>query len=387
MPFKLESHLEQLVDLRHRLHASAEVSGSEEQTAEIIADFLEGTSPDALHTGVGGHGVMATYKGTSSTASHIMLRCELDALPITDANDVEYKSQTEGTGHKCGHDGHMSIICGVARLFQEQKPDHDVTLLFQPAEETGEGAKRILADEKFKRLKPDFCFALHNLPGYTKHQIIVRDHVFAAASVGLTLKFKGETSHAAHPEEGASPAMAVSHLIQSLSAVPQCSTSMNKAAKVTVVHTEMGELAFGISPGAATVSATLRAYENKTLKLLQKECVGLARGLAKMYSLKMSHTWVESFSSTVNDADATAVIRSAAGKLDLEIMDKNDPFEWSEDFGHFTQQTRGALFGLGIGENHPPLHAESYDFPDDVISTGVSMFMQIIEEVKNIDEK
>jgi amidohydrolase len=380
MPSKIDQHLPQLIELRHKLHSIAEVSGSEAETAAVVADFLKKTSPDKIQTGVGGEGILATY-GSQSNHPHILLRCELDALPIQEVNEMDYRSQTEGVGHKCGHDGHMAILCGVALLLQNEKRDARITLLFQPAEETGEGAKRMMEDEKFRNIQPDYCFALHNLPGYKKHQIIVKDDVFAAASIGLAITFEGETSHAAHPEQGKSPALALSQLIQALSSAPQFYTPMNKSAKVTVVHAEMGVGVFGVSPGKATVRATLRTWEDEVLDLLKKKCLQMAKGLAKTYSLGINYEWSESFSSTVNNTESVEIIRKSAGALKFEVKEKKHPFEWSEDFGHFTQKIPGAMFGLGSGKEQPPLHAENYDFPDEIIPTAVSMFMQIIKEV------
>src|SRR5699024_8544244 len=123
-------------------------------------------------------------------------------------------------------------------------------------------------------------------------------------------------------------------------------TSMNKAAKVTVVHARMGELAFGTSPGKATVSATLRSGDDKTMEMLKKECLRLAKGVANTYSLRIEHKWSEEFLSTVNEADAVELIRKSAHKLGLDLREKEYSFEWSEDFGRFTKQFPGAMFGL-----------------------------------------
>lgn len=381
MSSKIDQHHQELIKLRRRLHSIPEVSGSEKQTAGVITDFLKDTSPETLETGVGGEGILATYEGASE-GPHILLRCELDALPITDENELDYRSQNEGRGHKCGHDGHMSILCGVAKLLQDQRPPSGkVTLLFQPAEETGEGASRILEDEKFKKVNPDYCFALHNLPGYNKHQIILKEDVFAAASVGLTVTLQGETAHAAHPEQGMSPALALAQLIQGLSALPQFKTAIDDSAKVTVVNAGLGEKAFGTSPGKGSVSATLRTYRDETLEQLQEECLRLAGGAADTYGLNYTCEWVEAFPATVNHQNSVRVIQTAANSLNLKVEVKEHPFGWSEDFGHMLQQFPGALFGLGAGKDQPALHAANYDFPDEIITTGVSMFMQIIKEV------
>lgn len=381
MSFHINPHLQELTKLRHQLHRMAEISGSESQTARVIRDFLAKTDPDELREGVGGQGVLASYRGRGE-GPHLLLRCELDALPIPDEIEESYRSASEGVGHKCGHDGHMSIICGVAKwLAEERPPSGTVSLLFQPAEETGEGAQQVLTDKAFQQLKPDYCFALHNLPGYRKHQIVVREGIFAAASVGLEVTFNGQTAHAAHPEEGISPALAMAQLVQALSAVPQFYSSLDQPTKVTVVNAVLGEQAFGTSPGKAAVRATLRTYDDDLLASLQKRCLNIAEGLADTYGLSMNADWVEPFAATKNDAEAVAIIRRAVAGQDIEILEKDTPFSWSEDFGHFTKKIPGAIFGLGSGKEHPALHAEQYDFPDDVIATGTLTFMQIIKEI------
>lgn len=380
MPFEIEQYIPELKKLRHRLHAEAEISGSEKQTAQIIQEFLSNTNPDDIQFNIGGHGILATYQGEAN-GPHILLRCELDALPIKDKIDTSYKSRKEGVGHKCGHDGHMSIVCGVAKILGNKRfSSGRVSLLFQPAEETGEGAMAVLENQKFKKLNPDYCFALHNLPGYEKHQVVIREGTFAAASAGLAIHFSGETSHAAHPEEGKSPALAVGQLIQSLSSVPQFYASLDQAVKVTVVNVELGEEAYGTSPAEATVRVTLRTYDDDVLNKLQNRCVQIAEGLASTYSLEIKHDWVEPFAATVNDSKAVKVIRESAEKQNLNVLEKELPFSWSEDFGYFLKEIPGAMFGLGSGKEHPPLHAGSYDFPDEIIASGVKMFMQIIKE-------
>jgi len=381
MPFNIQQHLDDITTLRHDLHAMAEVSNNERKTSKFVTEFLEDTSPSVLQTGVGGNGLFATYNGKEE-GPHIVIRCELDGLPITDDVEVPYQSTTTGVGHKCGHDGHMAIVCGLAKLLGESSPESGkVTLLFQPAEETGEGAQRVLADPKFKQLSPNYCFALHNLPGFEKHQIVIRKDVFAAASVGLIVNFKGATSHAAHPEQGRSPAMAMAQTVQALSAAPQFYSSLEEVAKVTVINARLGERAFGTSPGEATVMATLRTYDDDVLKKLREKCVAIAERTADTYDLSVDYEWVEEFASTRNDAEATAQVRSAAEALGVAISEKEHPFSWSEDFGHFTSQIPGAMFGLGVGQEHPSLHAEQYDFEDEIIPTGISMFMQIINDL------
>ncbi len=373
--------INELINLRHELHALAEVSGEEEKTSQKILSFLKSTNPDDIITDLGGRGLLARYSGKEEGPS-ILIRCELDALPIPEENDFNYVSANKETGHKCGHDGHMAIVCGLARLLGEAKlTGGEVLLLFQPAEETGQGARRVLDDEQFEGINPDRVFALHNLPGFEKHQIVVKENTFAAASIGLIIRLKGQTSHAAHPEEGSSPALAMSQLIQDLSALPQFYAPLNKAAKATVIHARLGERAFGTSPGYAEVMATLRTYEDETMKTLKQKAIKIAEGVSQTYGLDMETEWVESFSATVNDFKAVDIIRKVAKEQALSVLEKKDPFSWSEDFGHFTNVFPGAMFGLGAGNEQPALHASDYDFPDELIETGVKMFAGIVEQL------
>ncbi|MFW6157335.1 MAG: amidohydrolase [Balneolaceae bacterium] len=374
--------LSSLIELRHLLHQRAEVAGNEEKTAETIHSFLEQTGPDRLHTSIGGHGVLAKYKGKKDGPA-VMIRCELDALPIPEANDLPYGTETPGVSHKCGHDGHMAIVAGVGMMLGRHRPEAgNVFLLFQPAEETGEGAKRVLNDEVFLEHPPDYIFALHNIPGLEKHKVLTRAGTFAAASVGVTVAMEGESSHAGHPEQGVSPAMAVAHLIQDLSAFSQHHTSLNEPAKATVIHARVGEKAFGTSPAEGEVSATLRTYQDKQLDELKSRLVTTAESLVKMYNLKNIETkWIEPFKATVNDSECTEIIRSSARGLSLQVSDLDHPFAWSEDFGRFTDRYKGAIFGLGAGKSAHALHASTYDFPDELVETGVHLFSRIISNV------
>ncbi|MDZ7690697.1 MAG: amidohydrolase [Balneolaceae bacterium] len=377
--------VQQSKQLRHELHQIAELSGKEHKTADRIKEMLRSCSPDEIIDGVGGNGIIAIFKGKEEGPS-VVIRSELDALPIPEENELEYGSKTEGVAHKCGHDGHMAIVAGIAAFLRENRPSKgDVYLLFQPAEETGQGAAKILDDERFKQIEPDYMFALHNLPGYPKHQILLRDGVFAAASRGFEVELKGETSHAAHPENGQSPALALASLIQNFSAFPQFYSTLDEAAKVTVIHSKLGEVAFGTSPGYAEFRATIRTYRNKLMKQLCERAERLVKDTAEMHQLTSTARWTELFEATKSDESCNRIIEKAASVNGLESFRKETPFAWSEDFGRFTSQHKGAIFGLGAGEQHPQLHSSMYDFPDDLIPTGISMFVEIIKQITGVN--
>lgn len=169
-----------LVRLRKELHQHPEVSGKEIETSRRILSFLENYQPAELITELGTTGVMAIYKGKKAGKT-VLFRCELDALPTEETNDFEHRSLNNGVSHKCGHDGHMAILCGLAAELHQNKPKSGtVVLLFQPAEEDGSGAQKVLLDPKFATIQPDYVFALHNLPGFPRHQIVVKKKLLPA---------------------------------------------------------------------------------------------------------------------------------------------------------------------------------------------------------------
>ena len=371
-------NINRLIQLRRELHQHPEVSNQEKNTADKITTFLKSTSPDELINDIGQYGIAAVYRGKKS-GSAVMIRCELDALPIQEINQMEYQSTHEGVAHKCGHDGHMSIVCGIADLLAKHRPASGrVILLFQPAEETGEGAKRVLQDEKFKAIEPDFIYALHNLPGFEKHQIVTKDDIFASASRGLVIKLKGTPSHASHPQDGRNPALAASQIIQHLYEIPQMHTQLHKAALITPIYMRVGSPAFGTSAGDGEVMATLRTHYEEDMHIIADKTLNVVNGIAEVHDLEAETNWTDAFEAVKNDQECSQVVQSAADQLDFNCQEIEHPFPWSEDFGVFTSHYKGTLFGLGSGKNQPQLHNDDYDFPDDIIETGVAMFWNII---------
>lgn len=370
-----------LVELRRQLHSQPELAHQEAKTAETIHAFLANTKPDELLTGLGGQGLAAIYKGEAA-GKRVLVRCELDALPIPETVKLDYGSHTDQVAHKCGHDGHMTILAGLAQHFGAERPAKgSVVLLYQPAEETGEGAALVLADKKSESLHPDFAIALHNLPGYPLGEVVLREGTFASASSGFIVRLHGKTSHAAEPQQGLSPALAVAGLIAGLSSLPQFHTSLAEAGQVTVVHARLGEVAFGTSPGEAEVMATIRAHSDEVIARLTEKATELAIGVASTHGLEVETETTQVFPVTVNDSEVVAAISQSADELGMHKTYIEEPFGWSEDFGHFTNNFRGALFGLGSGESQPALHNPEYDFPDDLIEPGIKLFTRIVEKL------
>jgi amidohydrolase len=370
-----------LIHLRHTLHQFPEIALEESQTAARILEFFKPLKPDLVYERLGGTGLAFVFRG-EKPGKRILFRCELDALPIEDLKSSDYQSQIPGKGHLCGHDGHMAIICSLGERVSQNRPESgEVVLLFQPAEETGDGAKAILADPRFEEIRPDAAFALHNLPGYPLHEVVMRKGTFAAGSTGMTIYLTGKTSHSAHPEAGINPAQVLAKLIQKLPELPK---EVPGFALLTLIHAELGSLAFGTSAGKASLSMTLRAFDQQELEALIDLVKTTTNTEWVNTGLKIEFGFVESFAVSKNDPTLYPIVEETAKKLQLKITEKPEPFRWSEDFGLFSQICPAFLFGLGAGEDCPQLHEGTYDFPDELIETGGSMFEEILRKASKM---
>jgi amidohydrolase len=370
-----------LVALRRDLHRKPELSDEEARTATRIVSELERHGPDEILAGLGTHGVAAIYD-SGADGPTVLFRCELDALPIAEISTFGWRSEIDGKSHVCGHDGHMAILCGLAEKLAETRPARGrVVLLFQPAEETGTGAAGVIADPRFSRIRPDYAFALHNLPGLPLGAVGVRAGPFTFASEGLAIRLSGRTSHAAQPEAGVSPAAVMGRLMEALPELPRTLGHQAGHSLVTLSHARLGEAAFGISPGAADIWVTIRAIDDDLQAELMGEAETLARRLAEAGGLGIGFTRHENFAAGHNDAEAVAFIDRAAGALSAPRSEVGDPFRWSEDFGRFGRVGKTALFVLGSGEDHPRLHNPDFDFPDALIAPGAALFAHIAREL------
>ena len=368
-----------ILTLRKHLHQNPELSGLEYETAKTIAAFLKRYSPDELLENLGnGTGIIAIYHPEQEVKQTIMFRCELDALPIQEINDFEHRSFSDEVSHKCGHDGHMSVMCALAKKLATQKmKSTKVILLFQPAEENGEGAVAIYNDERFKELNPDKVFALHNLPGYNHHDIVVKNNTFTCAVNSIIIKLHGRTAHAGEPENGDNPALTIAEIINEFNKRIQPDPKKEKFTVLTPIFLTMGTEDYGISAGYGEVHYTFRRAVNSEMKELEQELESIAIKAAKKYNLKPEIAWTQRFSANENDPEVVDFVRQAAKDCDFNLIEREVPFQWGEDFGIFTEHFKGAMFGLGSGRNTPNLHNPDYDWPDEITETGAEIFYKI----------
>lgn len=369
-----------VIQLRHQLHANPDLSGREAGTAARIREFLRPTAPAHILEGLGGAGLAVVYD-SGQPGPRVMFRAELDALPIVEQTGLAHASCRAGTAHLCGHDGHMAILAGLG-LWLEQNPPRagQVVLLFQPAEETGEGARAVLEDPRFAALQPDWAFALHNMPGMELGTLAVAPGVASCASVGLRVTLCGREAHAAQPETGHSPGAALASLIMAL-APHSAAQPMGPGFRLaTLCHLNMGTPAFGIAPAQAEVWITLRAYDDAGLEAFEAEIREVVARIGQGLSPQISRH--DHFHASVNAAEAVDHVIRAQNAVGLAQGSFPMPMRPSEDFGAFSRKTRMALFFLGAGLDQPALHDPAYDFPDALIAPAVALFSQIQRQVQ-----
>lgn len=367
----------ELTEFRHRLHRHPELSGYEEWTAAQVMQALEPLSPSRIIKGLGGHGVAAIWEAAEAGPT-VMFRAELDALPIEELSQTAHRSTRPGQAHLCGHDGHTTILTGLARLIARCPSARGrIVLLFQPAEEDGSGAAAILADPRFAEIRPDWAFALHNMPGLPLGHAVIAPGPANCASEGLRIVFHGRTAHASMPETGISPAPALAALIPAALASGTGGAVVPGFRLVSICHARMGEPAFGITPGEGELWLTLRTLLDDDMAALRDEVTGMARDLAERHALTVDFTHHDRFAACTNHADAAQIITRALDKLGIAHDAQSLPMRASEDFGLFGRHSRSAMFLLGAGETRPALHNPDYDFPDDLIARGVKIFDRI----------
>lgn len=370
----------ELIHLRKQLHQHPELSGNEVQTAAQIEQWLRDLNPDGLLTELGGNGVMARFNASGPAQKTVLFRAELDAIAVHEKADHPHRSTVDEVMHGCGHDGHMIILLGFARWLAKHRPsDINTLILFQPAEETGRGAGRVLSDSRFAEQQVSHAFALHNLPGYPEKSVIIREGVFASASTGVEVAFHGKSSHAGYPEQGINPAGHIAELLTEAESLFNNFRSRNSQNKAVCTYIRMGARAFGISPGNAEIGFTLRSPLDAELQQALEELEQLISRASESFKGEVELHRTEPFSATVNDPEGVEIVRRAASRAGLEVQEIENPFPWSEDFGTFREHCPVTLFGLGSGQSHPPLHSETYDFNDSLIEPGIELFSHIIK--------
>ena len=356
--------------IRSSLFAHPDVSGSERYAHDLIVRELQKLKPDALYDHVGGYGVVAFWNATGSSLSSptLAFRADTDALPI---------------GHRCGHDGHTAILLDFAQtVSQTQSRPYGTLLIFQPEEETGKGAKKIIASGLLEQHNTGAVFGLHNIPGYRLATPILIRNTFAAASCGIHYKLIGRATHASTPEKGLNPGLAVAEIIEGFQRLNRKGDN-NTFRQSTLICCRLGEEAFGTSAGEGDIMFTLRAFTNNSMNELMAEADSVAVAAAGRYRLELQKQLCEPFAATENNPALVDQLDTLFRRFTpIPPLQLTTPFRWSEDFAEYLKLYPGVFFGVGSGEEQPELHNPSYVFPDSLVKPASLLFETIMKNIK-----
>ena len=376
--------MQSLIAFRQQLHAHPELAHAEHETARRVVEFLTPLAPDQMLTEVGGTGVLATYD-SGVEGPTILFRSELDALPINERNVDGHGSTQPGVSHKCGHDGHTTILVGLAQRLAATRPaSGKVHLLFQPAEETGTGAAAVLADPVFEQIKPDFGIAIHNMPGFPMHTVVVKSGPMYAAVRSFIIRYTGRTAHAAEPDKGENPSLAIADLLHECDDLTEHDLAAPDFGVVTAVHVLIGSPAYGVSAGAGELHLTIRSVDSTRLDALFETIVSKAERFAQRDLLQASVEVVEDFRANINDLKITELVQTAAADCGFDVIVPDVGLPHGEDFGLFGEQFPCCMLLLGAGSEHEPVHNPDYDFPDELITTGVELLDRIVRNAATV---
>lgn len=369
-----EEDLRKITGLRHELHRHPELSGRESGTMERLKHFLRENTSLRIADREGWF--YAVKPCPAPAAPPIAFRADMDALPMEEGIDLSHGSVCPGVAHKCGHDGHCAALCGLALALEQLSPVRDVYLIFQPAEEIGQGAARCAGLIREKGIGEIYAF--HNLGGYPEGTVVYRRGLTQPASEGLILSLRGRQSHASAPEKGINPARAVAQLI--LKAEELASVPHRGMVLCTVTGVRVGAGDFGISAGDGELCLTLRAEVEEEMKTLESELLAYAARLAAEEGLTLTHELRDYFPETRNHDTCLDRVIDAAGKLRIPTLAMPELWRASEDFGCYTKLCPGAIFYLGTGEDYPPLHTREYDFNDRILPLAADLFAALAAE-------
>ncbi|MBP5189801.1 MAG: amidohydrolase [Bacteroidales bacterium] len=357
--------IKEIINIRHLLHNHPDVSGNESFAHNLIVDFISHLNPTELNTNVGGYGVVAYWKSKKTDAHTIAFRADTDALPL---------------GHCCGHDGHTAIMLRFAEIVAKNELLNNIVLIFQPEEETGKGAQKIVLSGLLQKYNVNAVFALHNLPGYPEGTIVLNQNTFAAASMGVIYRLIGRSTHASTPEKGLNPGLAIAAIIERMSALNNTEGDFRQFRQTTLICCRVGDEAFGTSAGTGEIMFTLRTFTNDTMLDLVSMADKIAVEETERWHLELKREVREPFQATENTPELVERVREILSPgMNVETIRR--PMRWSEDFAEYLRVFPGVFFGLGSGEKQPELHNPGYNFPDSIIETGAKCFDLIMQKL------
>jgi len=370
-----------LTNWRRDIHAHPELGFAEHRTSDLVAQKLAEFGYEVFR-GIGRTGVVGRLSAGTSPRS-IGLRADMDALPIEEATNLTYRSRHEGRMHACGHDGHTTMLLGAARYLAETRNfDGTVNLIFQPAEEGLGGGEAMVKDGLFDRFPCDAIFGMHNRPGLAIGKFQIRTGPMMAGGAYFDIAVIGRGAHGARPEAGIDPVIIASHITTALQTVVSRNLRPLDTAVLSVTQIHAGD-AYNVIPERAFIRGTARAFDPKTLGLIEQNMGRIASGIASGFGATAELDFRTLFPPLVNDAvEAEFIADTAAGLVGEENVNRNGNLVMaSEDFSFMLDRRPGAYIQIGNGDGLGgcEVHNPGYDFNDEALPFGASLFARLAE--------
>lgn len=380
--------------IRRDIHANPELSFEEFRTSDLVAEQLSNWGID-VDRGLGGTGVVGIIRGQRDSQRAVGLRADMDALPMQEANTFAHASQHEGKMHACGHDGHTAMLLAAARYLSENRDfAGTVYLIFQPAEEGGGGAKRMIEDGLFTKFPMQAVFGLHNWPGLKVGTFGLTPGPIMASSNEFCITIHGKGTHAGMPHLGVDPVMTAVQLAQSLQTIITRNRHPLEAAVLSITQIHTGS-ADNVVPTSATMRGTVRTFTHNTLDLIERRMREISEHTCAALDCTVQFDFHRNYPPTINHAKETAfcveVMRSIVGEENINA--NVTPTMGAEDFAFMLQEVPGCYVWLGNGDgNHRDighgagpcmLHNGSYDFNDDLLPLGGTYWVEVARQWLN----
>ena len=377
----------EFIQLRRDIHQHPELAFEEHRTADLVASKLESWGY-TVHRGLGGTGVVGTLKRGNGKRK-LGIRADMDALPINENTGLAWASSTPGIMHACGHDGHTAILLAAAKaIAQNDSPDSSfngtLNLIFQPAEEGGGGAVRMMEDGLFTHHPCDAVFALHNMPGVPVGHFVFRDGAAMASSDYASIRIKGKGGHGAMPHRAADALLAAAAIVLALQTIVSRNVDPLHTAVVTVGALHAGQ-ANNVIPELATMELSVRALDPQVRLLLEQRIKALVTAQAESYGVTAEIDWRKGYCVLVNAVKETDFARQVA--IDLvgaeRVTLQGQALTGSEDFAFMLEQIPGSYLLIGNGDGDSAgacmVHNPGYDFNDENIATGADYWKALVK--------
>jgi amidohydrolase len=374
-----------IADRRH-LHEHPELGMHEHETARFVADRLAALGVEDIRTGISETGVTGLIRGTADGPGKVVLvRADMDALPIQEENDVEYRSQVDGVMHACGHDAHTAILLGVARVLMDRRDQFagTVKLCFQPCEETGPGgAKWMIEQGVLEDPAVDACFGLHVWQVEPVGDVLVGDGPVMAASDRFDIRIQGKGGHGAMPNTCVDPIVVGMAIVNALQTIVSREVDPIDSAVVTVGEFHAGDAA-NVIPDTARIRGTVRSFKPEVQDHIERRIVELAEGIGAAMRAEVTAEYRRGVPATVNDPAMAAIARKAAIEVvGAEHVRPQVPTMGGEDFSFFLQEKPGCYFfvgtnnearGLTWGHHHP-----KFDIDEEALGIGIETMVRTL---------